>query len=111
MTPKLRFPEFSGAWQADIFGSYLESISSGRSLTLSEKDGTYSIYGSTGEIGRARSYDYAGDRILIARVGANAGNIYRINGRYKVSDNTLIVDLTPGMQTNFAYYLLDEVGS
>lgn len=104
--PKLRFPQFRDDWSIDHFSHYLDSVSSGKSSTVSEDIGKYLIYGSTNIIGESDTYDYSGDKILIARVGANAGSIYRVEGRYKVSDNTLIVELKDTISTVFTYYLL-----
>ena len=105
MTPQLRFPEFIDEWQVKKLGESLESISSGKSNTTS--NGTkYPIYGSTGEIGKSATCDYSGDKLLIARVGANAGSMYRVSGSYKVSDNTLIVNLKDDVDTSFVQYSL-----
>lgn len=106
MIPQLRFPEFTDDWQISLFEKYLHSVSSGKSKVIS--DGvTYEIYGSTGSIGKSKGYDYEGDNILIARVGANAGSMYRVRGRYKVSDNTLIISLN-NADINFIEYSLNK---
>jgi type I restriction enzyme S subunit len=105
MTPRLRSPQFTGEWKLVKFGSFLNSVSSGKSKTLTDGQ-RYPIYGSTGEIGSSDSFDYSGDKILIARVGANAGSMYRVNGKYKVSDNTLIVNLNENVDTTFTQFAL-----
>ena len=46
---------------------------------------------------------YEGDYILIARVGANAGFTYRVNGKFDVSDNTLIVTIIKNNTINIDY--------
>jgi type I restriction enzyme S subunit len=107
MIPKLRFPEFNDEWKSNYFGIHLQSISSGKSSTLSD-GGEYQIYGSTGSIGSSSEYDYEDDHILIARVGANAGSMYRVNGKYKVSDNTLILSLGDDTNTAFTKYFLQR---
>lgn len=103
--PRLRFPEFRDEWQISHFEKYLKSIVSGKSSTLSNGQ-VYPIYGSTGVIGRSAGWDYEGERILIARVGANAGCMYKVNGQYKVSDNTLIISLNEDAHTSFIQSLL-----
>ena len=105
MTPQLRFPEFTDEWQVKKLGESLESISSGKSNTTSNGI-KHPIYGSTGEIGKSATFDYSGDKLLIASVGANAGSMYRVSGSYKVSDNTLIVNLKDDVDTSFVQYSL-----
>jgi type I restriction enzyme S subunit len=70
------------------------------------EQGDYPIYGSTGVIGLKKQPDYEGEKILIARVGANAGTINKVNGKYCVSDNTLIVSYKSRIDINFSYYQL-----
>lgn len=83
-------------------GNITTAIASGKSSTISNGK-LYSIYGSMGEIGKSDDYDYSGERILIARVGANAGSMYRASGNYKVSDNTLMVDFNTGFNAEFIH--------
>ena len=56
-------------------------------------NGEYAVFGSTGIIGRTNNYCYDKEQILIARVGAYAGAVQLANGKYDVTDNTLIIDL------------------
>ena len=42
-------------------------------------------------IGYDDSYDYEGDFLLTARVGANAGELYRHSGKVKISDNAVFI--------------------
>lgn len=104
--PKLRFRGFSDRWKESTLGKHSKSISSGKSATTNIVGGAYSVYGSTGRIGTTHLADYSGDKILIARVGANAGTIYRVSGQYAISDNTLIVELENDLNINFAFNLL-----
>lgn len=107
MIPQLRFSEFTDEWQVTYLGEHLKSVTSGKSNTASDGD-IYNIYGSTGSIGKSDNYDYEGDHILIARVGANAGSMYRVSGKYKVSDNTLIISLDSEADTSFVQHSLQE---
>jgi type I restriction enzyme S subunit len=66
------------------------SIVAGRTTSFSES-GKYPVFGSTGKIGRTEYPAYSGDRILVARVGANAGKVHRASDVYGVTDNTLII--------------------
>ena len=100
--PELRFPGFEGEWEDKKLGNVIGSISSGKSQDK-DSEGVYSFYGSTGIIGKSSSYDYFGDSILVARVGANAGSLYKVSGNYSVSDNTLIINIPEGICLDFIY--------
>lgn len=69
-------------------------------------EGEYPVYGSTGIIAYCDNYKYSKEQLLIARVGANAGFTHIANGKYDVSDNTLIVDVVGGNCLKYIYYLL-----
>ena len=88
---------------------YLEdvvsSISSGTTVTH-KAEGPYVVYGSTGIIGYTEMHDYSGEKILVARVGANAGTTNFVSGEYGVSDNTLIVDVKPIHNTKYIFFAL-----
>ena len=90
--PTLRFKGFDGEWVEKTLDEASTYIKSGknRERVLS---GMYPVYGSTGIIGSCNNYQYDGESILIARVGANAGLLNLVNGKYDVSDNTLILKL------------------
>ncbi len=79
-------------WDIRKLGEIATSVSSGKSKVRSMR-GDYPLYGSTGVISYIDEPDYEGDAILIARVGANAGKINSVQGKYSVSDNTIIVKL------------------
>lgn len=64
------------------------------------------LYGSTGVIGKTTTIDSFGKTILVARVGANAGFSYIIDGTIGVTDNTLIVKAKNQNITNYIYYYL-----
>ena len=106
--PKLRFPEFSDRWEVKRLGEVAEKIFSGKS-TDKEIEGNYHFYGSTGIIGYTNNYDYSGKVILIARVGANAGALYVVEGNFSVSDNTLILKCYDTENIDFIYsYLVQK---
>ena len=79
------------------------SIDTGKSKFTPQESGEYEILGSTSVIGYDNSYDYEGDFLLTARVGANAGELYRHSGKVKISDNTVFIK---GEQLDFLYYAL-----
>ena len=107
--PKLRFKDDNNKdfpdWKEKTLGEVANTISSGKSKT---KDcvGEYPLYGSTGIIGYRSKYDYCGINILIARVGANAGSLYVVDGKYSISDNTLVLNLDNNTDVFFIYNLL-----
>lgn len=92
-------------WDIDELENLTISISSGKSNTKTE-NGPYPIYGSTGIIGYKLKSNYLGEKILVARVGANAGTVNKVKGEYCVSDNTLIVSLNSMLDFKFTYYKL-----
>jgi len=110
IVPKLRFKEFedSGEWDEKELGSFCINISSGKDKNVI--DGEYELYGSTGIIGRTENASYEGDFILVARVGANAGLLNKVKGKFGVTDNTLVIDLVKKDLINFIFYSLESVG-
>ena len=90
--PRVRFEGFSGEWEVRKLGEILHDVGTGKSkFTSNDKTDAnkYAILGSTSIIGYDNNYDYEGDFILTARVGANAGTMYRHKGQVKISDNTV----------------------
>lgn len=92
-------------WKVKSLGEVSISIASGKSNTSSEI-GNYPIYGSTSIIGYKKNADYQGKKILVARVGANAGAVNKVAGRYCVSDNTLMITYPFEIDIDFSYYQL-----
>lgn len=84
----------------------MDSIQSGKSKER-EINGQFPLFGSTGAIGYTNNPEYSGAAILIARVGANAGSKYAVDGEYSVTDNTLILRLKDGCSYEFFSDLLE----
>ena len=83
----------------------VDSVDTGKSRFDKEgSSGKYPILGSTSVIGYDDEYDYEGDFILTARVGANAGGLYRHAGKVKISDNTVFIQASQNIE--FLYQLL-----
>lgn len=101
--PKIRFKGFTEDWEQRKLIDEVSSIDTGKSKFISHESGEYEILGSTSVIGYDNSYDYEGDFLLTARVGANAGELYRHSGKVKISDNTVFIQ---GDQLDFIYYAL-----
>ena len=104
--PQLRFSEFREKWKENSLGVVSDSISSGKDK--SDPNGSYDLYGSTGVIGKTSSGTYNGEFILIARVGANAGFLTRVNGRFGVTDNTLVVCVNKSTNIDFVLHYLEN---
>ena len=101
--PEVRFPGFTGAWERRKLSDETKNIDTGKSKFIVNSSGEYEILGSTSVIGYDDNYDYEGDFLLTARVGANAGELYRHSGKVKISDNTVFIQ---GEHIDFTYYLL-----
>lgn len=102
-TPKIRFDGFTDDWEQRKLEDEVSSVDTGKSKFTSHESGKFEILGSTSVIGYDDSYDYEGDFLLTARVGANAGELYRHSGKVKISDNTVFIQ---GKHLDFIYYLL-----
>ena len=92
-------------WEVKRLGDLCLDIYSGRNKTRIDS-GTYPVYGSTGIIGKTNEYQYEGKKILVARVGAHAGQVSLASGKYDVSDNTIIVENKECYSLYFAYQQL-----
>lgn len=77
-------------WEVFLLSDLCLKIFSGKNKEKHET-GSYLVYGSIGVLGYSNKFAYDKPAILIARVGANAGTINEVDGKYDVSDNTLIV--------------------
>ncbi|SEE42783.1 restriction endonuclease subunit S [Prevotella sp. lc2012] len=92
-------------WEVKRLGDLCLDIYSGRNKTRIDS-GTYPVYGSTGIIGKTNEYQYEGEKVLVARVGAHAGQVGLASGKYDVSDNTIIVENKDYYSLYFAYQQL-----
>ena len=103
--PKIRFKGFTEPWEQRKLSDVVDSVDTGKSKFDKEgSSGEYPILGSTSVIGYDDEYDYEGDFILTARVGANAGSLYRHAGKVKISDNTVYIQASQNIE--FLYQLL-----
>lgn len=105
--PKLRFPEFQEPWVEQQLDSLCVSISSGRDQL--DPDGEFDLYGSTSIIGKTRNPSFSGERILVARVGANAGLLTKTRGSFGVTDNALVVNPKPSINIDYLFHYLGSV--
>ena len=102
--PDLRFPEFSGEWVETVLQDIVPNICSGKDRI--SNSGEVALYGSTGVIGRTNSASYKENIVLVARVGANAGQMQIGNAPCGVTDNTLVIDAKEW--NYYIYYFLQH---
>lgn len=81
-------------------------ISSGKTTEYFDI-GSFFVYGSTDVIGFTTKPKYEGEKILIARVGENAGFLQKVSGKYGVTDNTLIFTPKEKINTEFIFFVLE----
>jgi len=105
---EIRFKDDNGddfsEWEIKSLGEVCENIVSGK--TKAELEGNYPVFGSTGIIGKSSFYTHNGVFLLIARVGANAGFVHKVKGKFSVTDNTLIVHNKSTTHIDFIYHFL-----
>ena len=106
MKPKLRFSNFINDYEIKDVSDITSNISSGK-ISKQLEDGEYNVYGSMGIIGKSNFYDYAGEKVLVARVGANAGSVNKINEKCCISDNTLVLE-PKDVLNDYLYYALSH---
>ena len=106
-TQKSRF-NFDDNLEIVKLSELTDKISSGKTnlKKSNEENGKYPIYGSRGIIGNMNNYDYDDDFILVARVGANAGSLFKISGKCGITDNTLIIKTNENIHDDFLFYYL-----
>ena len=86
----------------------MKNIGTGNSkFQIQEKssDASYAILGSTSVIGYDNNFDFEGNFVLTARVGANAGTLYQHSGKVKISANTVYIQSD---NLSFLYNLLNR---
>ena len=93
-------------WALKSLGSLSSLVASGRSSSKA-KIGDFPVHGSTGVIGYTATPEYEGAALLVARVGANAGRLNVVSGRYGVTDNTIMLRLTAACDLAFVSLQLE----
>ena len=100
---------FSDNVEWKSLGEVAKKIYSGKNKEKNA-NGIYSIYGSTGIIGKTNIKAHEGEKILVARVGANAGFVHIAQGEYDVSDNTLVIEEDRSqLILKYLYYVLESM--
>lgn len=102
--PNLRFPDFEGEWEKIELQDIVPNICSGKDKI--SNSGKVVLYGSTGVIGKTDFASYKKNIVLVARVGANAGQLQIGNAPCGVTDNTLVIDAKEW--NYYIYYFLQH---
>jgi type I restriction enzyme, S subunit len=70
-------------------------------------NGKIDVYGGNGITGQHDQYNLTGENILIGRVGANCGNVQRVNRNIWLTDNAFYIsELLEDFYLPFLEYLL-----
>lgn len=105
--PNLSLSKNREPWIENNLNNLCITISSGRDKLAPE--GTFTLYGSTRIIGKTTNPSFHGERILVARVGANAGQLTKAKGIFGVTDNTIVINLKPSINYDFICYYLESI--
>lgn len=91
--PKLRFKEFSGAWEPRSLAEITSTFKSGSGITSENiyEAGDYPVYGGNGLRGYTNMYTHDGSYALIGRQGALCGNIKFVSGKNFISEHAIAV--------------------
>ena len=80
------------------------SMKSGDNITSLniEETSHYPVYGGNGQRGYFSQYNVDGDKILIGRQGALAGNMHYVSGKFWATDHAIVT--TPFKDINILYF-------
>lgn len=67
-----------------------------------EETSQYPAYGGNGQRGYFSQYNVDGDKILIGRQGALAGNVHYVSGKFWATDHAIVT--TPFKDINILYW-------
>lgn len=70
------------------------------------KLGKYPVYGGNGVLGYTDNYNSESNSIIIGRVGAYCGCVYKEDNKCWVSDNAIVGKVKENFDYNYMYYLL-----
>lgn len=71
--------------------------------------GNIPVYGGNGILGYTNNYNAEKNNIIIGRVGAYCGCVYRNNDKCWISDNAIVGNVKEGFDYSFIYYLLKSI--
>ena len=71
--------------------------------------GIIPVYGGNGILGYTNQFNAEQNNLIIGRVGAYCGCVYKCNGKCWISDNAIVGNVRQNVDYNFAYYLLKSL--
>lgn len=71
--------------------------------------GNIPVYGGNGILGYTNNYNAEKNNIIIGRVGAYCGCVYKNDDECWISDNAIVGNVKEGFDYNFIYYLLKSI--
>lgn len=71
--------------------------------------GVIPVYGGNGILGYTNQFNAERNNLIIGRVGAYCGCVYKCNGKCWISDNAIVGNVRQNADYNFAYYLLKSL--
>lgn len=84
----------------------LVSMKNGKKRPMTK--GKYPVFGGNGILDYADYYN-AENTIIVGRVGAYCGNVYRCKGKCWVSDNAISVSAKEKVDNNYLFYLMSTL--
>ena len=85
------------------------SMQSGNNITsnqINPNEGRYPVYGGNGFRGYYDKYNIEGERCIIGRQGALAGNVHYVTGQYWATDHAVVVTPKGEVTNEYLYYVL-----
>src|SRR5574344_1563267 len=73
-----------------------------------KNNGIYPVYGGNGIMNHTDKYN-AENSIIIGRVGAYCGNVYKYDGKCWVSDNAISISAKDIVNNQYLYYLMSTL--
>ena len=104
--PKLRFKEFSGAWEEKKIGNILK-IGSGKDYKHL-KNGDIPVYGTGGYMLSVDKYLYDGESVCIGRKGTIDKPVY-LTGRFWTVDNLFYTHSFNQVIPKFVFSLFQKI--
>jgi type I restriction enzyme S subunit len=93
-------------WTESVLGDLMD-IFSGKSRP--KDNGIYPVYGGNGIHSYGDKYNQQNETLIIGRVGAYCGNVFKENNKFWLSDNALGVKSNEDSDLNYLYYKLKSM--
>ena len=93
-------------WTVSVLGDVMD-IFSGKSRP--KDSGIYAVYGGNGIHSYGNKYNQQGETLIIGRVGAYCGNVFKEKNKFWLSDNALGVKSNEDSDLNYLYYKLKSM--